>query len=584
MASIAGVAYRGFGRASRALLALLYGGNPSRLKDALVAAGIRLYYEAYLSVVFLSLVLSIVLTGIVVYLTGFIPLLAIPFIVLAIGYALPFIKAQDRASKLDMEAPFVAAYISVMATGGLSPYSSLRRLISCDLLPHTSRAAKLMEIDVRLNGMDPVTAIERSAEKLPSKEYKEFLLGYVYTLRTGGDVIHYLTAKTETMFRDLATRIKAYGERAAILMETYIAIIILSTLGLGIVYLMSIGFRGFWQGGFSAENFLMYSYLIVPIISVLFIYLADLSSFQEPIHEAAPYKVFMATAPALLFLVMGMFIVYVIPELSQVSPVFQALTGFISMLCAALNLESGFEPALGLGLALILPTLPAAIAHSYYTSRRGRGLARDVTNFLRDLTEARKTGASPESCIQQLSTRPYGRFSKYLKVVNKQLRWGQPLGVIYRTLRSRIKSWFALINLYFMVDAIEVGGGSPETLETMARFGEMLSSIEKEKSATLRPLMIMPYIGSAIMVFSTLLTIEFMRSTVVSMTRFPIPFNQIVMTIVPALVFQSYLMGLVAGKMSAGSVSAGFKHSIILTAISLLTVATIHPIVGLMQR
>jgi flagellar protein FlaJ len=61
--------------------------------------------------------------------------------VLLIGYALPVVKAQDRASKLDVEAPFVAAYVSVMATGGLSPYASLKRLKSCDLLPNTSKMA-----------------------------------------------------------------------------------------------------------------------------------------------------------------------------------------------------------------------------------------------------------------------------------------------------------------------------------------------------------------------------------------------------------------------------------------------------------
>ncbi|MEM2570052.1 MAG: type II secretion system F family protein, partial [Candidatus Bathyarchaeia archaeon] len=240
------------------------------------------------------------------------------------------------------------------------------------------------------------------------------------------------------------------------------------------------------------------------------------------------------------------------------------------------SLELGFEPSLGMGIALIISTIPAASSHSYYNRRRGRSIFREVTNFLRDMTEARKTGASPEACINQLSARPYGEFSKHLKIVARQLRWGQPFRVMYETLRKRISSWFALINLYLLVDATEVGGGSPETLETMARFGEMQASLEKEKMTALRPLIIMPYIGSAIMVFSTLVTINFMYSAVMSISRVAIPFKQIVITIVPALVFQSYLMGIVTGKVSTGNVSAGFRHAIILTIITLLTMVSMR--------
>lgn len=572
MASFTGLAYQGFSWLSKALMMMLYAGRPSKLRDSLEAAGIKIYPEAYLSVVGFFLIVSAAASAIIAWLTGFLLILMAPIIVLLLGYTLPSIKAQDRASKLDMEAPFMAAYISVMATGGLSPYSSLKRLKNCELLPHTSKTARLMEVDVHLKGMDPVAAIEKSAEKVPSKEYKEFLMGYVHTLRTGGDVVHYLLTRTETMFRDLATKIRAFGERAALLLESYVAIMILSTLGISIVYLTSIAFQGYWQGGFTAENFLLYAYIIVPVLSILFIYLSDLSSFQEPIYETAPYKIFAASLPLMIFLLLEMFFIYLVPELALALPFTDQFKGFLTFLRSIFSLELGFEPSLGMGIALIVSTIPAALSHSYYNHRRGRSIVREVTNFLRDMTEARKTGASPEACIDQLSARPYGEFSKHLKIVARQLRWGQPFRVVYETLRKKISSWFALINLYLLVDATEVGGGSPETLETMARFGEMQASFEKEKMAALRPLIIMPYIGSAIMVFSTLVTINFMYSAVMSISRVAIPFKQIVITIVPALVFQSYLMGIVTGKVSTGNVSAGFRHAIILTTITLLTI------------
>ena len=550
---------------------LLYGGDSSKLRDNLEAAGIRIYPEAYLSVVGFFLILSTIASILTIWLTNFFFAAAIPFIILLLGYSLPSIKAQDRASKLDMEAPFMAAYITVMATGGLSPYASLKRLKRCELLPHTSKMASQMELDVQLKGTDPVAAIEKSAEQAPSREYKDFLVGYVHTLRTGGDVVHYLLTRTETMFRDLAAKLRAFGERAAMLLEAYIAVTVLSTLGISIVYLTSIAFQGYWQGGFTSENFLLYAYILVPTLSILFIYLSDLSSFQEPIYETAPYKIFLASSPLLIFLLVTMFFPYLLPELRML-PFIKPFTDFLTHLREMLDLELGFEPTLGLGIALLAGTIPAAIAHSYYNRRRGRSIVNEVTSFLRDMTEARKTGASPESCITQLSKRPYGSFTKHLKIAARQIRWGRPFRMIYETLKKRISSWFALINLYLLVDATEVGGGSPETLETLARFGEMQASLEKEKMAALRPLMIMPYVGSAILVFSTLITVNFMHSAVFSISRHTIPYVQLITMIVPTLVLQSYLTGIVAGKVSSGNVSAGFRHAIILTVITLIMV------------
>ncbi|MEM2607425.1 MAG: type II secretion system F family protein, partial [Candidatus Bathyarchaeia archaeon] len=571
MVSFTGLTYQSFWWLSNILIKIFYGGNSSRLRDSLEAAGIRIYPEAYLSLIGLFLVISVAASAALIWLTGLYPIAIVPIIILLIGYALPSVKAQDRASKLDMEAPFMAAYVSVMATGGLSPYSSLKRLKGCELLPHTSKTAKQIDIDVHLKGMDPIAAIEKSSERAPSKEYKEFLLGYVYTLRAGGDVVHYLLTRTEMMFRDLAAKIRIFGERAAMLLESYVAIIILGTLGISIVYLTSIAFRGYWQGGFTAENFLLYSYILVPVLSIIFIYLSDLSSFNEPTYETMPYRIFMASLPIMSILIFTMVLPYLTPELALI-PLIKQFKDLLTSLRVLLDIEQGLEPSLGMGIALIAGTVPAAVAHSYYERRRGRKVVNEVTNFLRDMTEARKTGASPEACITQLSSRPYGAFSRHLRIVARQLRWGQPIRVIYETLKRRISSWFALINLYLLVDAIEIGGGSSETLETMARFGEMQASLEKEKMAALRPLIIMPYIGAALMVLSTIVMINFMRSAVMSIARAMIPFTQILVTIVPALVFQSYIMGIVTGKVSTGNVSAGFRHAVILTLIAMFSI------------
>jgi flagellar protein FlaJ len=300
-----------------------------------------------------------------------------------------------------------------------------------------------------------------------------------------------------------------------------------------------------------------------------FIYLADAQQVHEPVSEWGPYKVFMATLPVMFFMLITMFFPFLSPDMTP--PFAKPFMDFIVFLRQTLGLERGFEASLGLGLALIVGNAPAAYAHSHY-ARRGKGLEGEITNFLRDFTETRKTGASPESCMENLAGRNYGRFTKHLSVASRQIRWGLPFKTIYETLRNKIRSWLALINLYLMVDAIEVGGGTPETMETLTRFSELLSSQEKEKKEMLKPLLIMPYIGAAILLFSTVIFLSFTRTVLYSYAHQAIPFSQFATIIVPPLVLQAYLTGIVTGKISSTTVSAGFKHAVILVTLALVLI------------
>lgn len=565
-----GFCYQHFRGLGRVLARLFYSNGRIRLEEVLEDAGLKIYPEAYYSLMGFLTVLSALVAAPVIYLTGLVPLASTPLIVILLGYMVPKVLAYDRASKLDVEVPFAGTYISVMATGGLSPYQSLRKLKGCELLPHISRAAREIEVDVELKGLDPVTAMERSALHLPSRSYRDLMLGYASATRSGADVIHFLLAQTETMFRDLAAKVRAFGDRAGILMESYIAIIILSTLSLSVIFMTSMAFSEFWAGFFTAENYLLYAYLLVPGLSILFIYLSDAAQLQNPINEWGPYKVYLATLPLMFLLAASMFLPFTSLSTSPLAPPFtRPLTELVVSLRMLLGLEKGYEAAIGLALTLMIGTLPAAYAHSHY-SKRGRGLEEDIANFLRDLTETRKTGASPEKCIELLSRRSYGRFSRHLRTAARQIRWGLPFKVIYESFRARVRSWLALINVYLLVDAIEVGGGTPETLETLTGFSEMLISIEKEKAAMLRPLMMMPYIGAGILLASTTIFLGFMRFVLYSFGRQAIPFTQFLSLLLPPLVLQAYLTGLVTGKISTGVLSSGFKHAVILSAAALI--------------
>jgi flagellar protein FlaJ len=569
--TLTGFTYQYFRWIGNIFARLFYSNKKFKLEETLEVAGLKIYPDAYFSLIgFIFIVVLIALIPIAI-LTGLFPLLLAPLLVIPIGSFIPKIMASDRAAKLDIEVPFAGAYISVMATGGLSPYNSLKKLSHSKLMPNLAKSVRDIEIEVEIKGLDPVTAMEKSAKNMPSKEYKNLLLGYASTLRTGGDVIHYLSNRTETMFNDLSIKVRSFGDRAAALMESYIAMSILVTLSLTIIYMVSIAFSSYWAGGFTPETFMLYSYFLVPTMSIAFIYMADSQQIHEPVSEWGAYKVFAATSPIMILLVLLMFVPFAFPYIGL--PFAQPVVDFIVWLRTAIGLERGYEAAVGMAIALLVGTIPSAIAHNYY-AKRGKGVEHDIALFLRDLTETRKTGASPEKCIENLAGRNYGAFTHHLTVAGRQIRWGLPFKVIYDTFSEKIKSWMGLINIYILVDAIEVGGGTPETLETVTGFSEKLSSLEKEKQAALRPLIIMPYIGAGILLFSTIIFMGFMRTILDAFSQTSMPFAEFATLILPPLVLQAYLTGLVTGKIGTGAASSGFKHAVILVllAVGLMTI------------
>ncbi|RLG59947.1 hypothetical protein DRN86_03455, partial [Candidatus Geothermarchaeota archaeon] len=303
--------------------------------------------------------------------------------------------------------------------------------------------------------------------------------------------------------------------------------------------------------------------------SISFLYIADVLQPKYPTTDWRPYKVFFACTPLMAFLLTGMFLSFIMPEAFMYNPVFRPLASFVDYLTTQLlKLDPGFNAAVGGALALIISTLPAAVMDTII-SMRTKKIEKGMISFLRDLVEVRKSGTSPEKSIQYLSNRDYGILTKHLKVIGRQLGWGVPIRKVLEFFYSRVKSWVARITVYLLVEAIDVGGGSPETLEALASFGEMIDSVEREKEMTLRPLLLIPYIGTVVFIASIIILLSFTQTTM-AIAHMTVALTPTIQMLTAPMVFHVFLVGLVAGKISGSRVSNGFKHAILLLTIMLI--------------
>lgn len=557
LSSLEGWSHRLFGRISPKFLS-----NVFEFKDELQKAGMKIYPETYISLMFFLAFLTLPVTGIAIvllYFTRWIPLIMLvptPVLVMIGFMVVPMMKAGERARTLEREMPFAAAYITVMATGGISPYMSVKRLSKVDLMPAMRKEAREVIKDVEIFGMDPLSALDKAAKTNPLDVFRDFISGYASTVITGGDVTHFLERKTEDIFKTRSARIKVAAERLGMLLESFIIIMVLMSLCFYILFsvesIYSISGISLYSG------LILYTYVFTPVLSIVFIYLAHDMQPKTPITDWRPYKAYAISSSAAVLVLL-------------------LLTGFFGLIQAPFL--DAIEGVIGLptavAIALIISVAPPAIIQGRI-SRRRLGIERGIANFLRDLTEIRKTGLAPEKCIESLSKRDYGEFSKELKKIASQLSWGIPLRHVFMDFVRRTKSWLSQVVIFLLVEAIDVGGGTISMIESLTRFNQMTQEVEREKKMNVRPYILIPYFAAILLTATTLMVLIFLTKTVslAGVVKVDLEFVSMIFTI--SVIVHSYTIGLVAGKISEESIAAGFKHSALLVVITLLA-ATFVP-------
>jgi flagellar protein FlaJ len=546
------LSFRLFGGASPTFLKNIY-----QFKPLLERARIKIYPETYASMMFLLAALTIpvsVISLALLLIFGFMPLLfLIPFpLYICAGFLLyPMSKASDRATGLEREMPFAAAYVSVMASGGIAPYSSFKRLSKVELMPAMQSEAKEIIKDVEIFGIDPLTALGTAAKKNPLDIFRDFISGYASTVIIGGDIGHFLERKAEEIFKARALRVKAAAERLGMLLETFIIVMVMMSLCFYILFSVD----SIYSTGVSIySGIILYTYLFTPLLSIMFIYLAHSMQPKTPIIEMRPYKVFGICSVVAVAL-------------------FMLLTGFLGYIDipGITYLQTVIDLPIALAISLFVATAPAALVHMKLASKKA-SLESGMTSFLRDLTEVRKTGLSPEKCIESLANRDYGAFTKELRKISSEISWGIPIKRVMTDFLNRTRSWMTQIVMFLLVETIDVGGGTIPMIESLARFNNLTQEVEKEKKMTVRPYIFMPYLAAILLVATTTMMLGFTTATIniVPNQASQTDVSGLTTIFITAVIFHSYIIGIVAGKISEESVSAGFKHAALLVVIAVI--------------
>jgi len=238
-------------------------------------------------------------------------------------------------------------------------------------------------------------------------------------------------------------------------------------------------------------------------------------------------------------------------------------------------------------MALVLIAMTAAPAYfSSKYSRERRQIEKKLPDFIDDVSEGRKIGLPPEEAIERLGdSSTYSALSRHVQKMAAQLSWGVSLKKVIANFSKNINSWVAKAVGTLMLEVVEVGGGTMQGFEQMASFTRKVSDVEAQGRSQLRSYVLIAYIGGMMLIMTTFIMVLLLsQGSALGVKGISVGFlstsKGTLDSLVAAGMFESWVIGLVAGKMGEGSIAEGFKHALVLVVMNVVALVVVGPFVG----
>lgn len=277
--------FRGFATVLFGEIVDKYGSSLEIIKNNLPKANMKIAFRTYVSMMFLftlfvyfgSLV-TVILAMQIIHLSLLLAIAYILFVPITIAIIsillfafYPIQKSSTRRKSIEANLPFVLTHMGAIAESGIPPYVIFRLISQFEEYGEISKEMGKIVRNIDTFGIDPLTAVKEVAEKCPSDDFKEILMGFVTTTESGGSVKVFLkSAGTQALFEWRIKRQK-FVEQLSAYAEFYTGILIAAPLF--IIALFSV--LNQIQPNISGYNILdlmkLSIYLIIPIVNVTFL-------------------------------------------------------------------------------------------------------------------------------------------------------------------------------------------------------------------------------------------------------------------------------------------------------------------------
>lgn len=346
-------------------------------------------------------------------------------------YQMPFILVKSyigaRRRRTEKEYPFFVAYVTTMVTSGLNLYQALVRLASTkgrELLRGFSEEGRYLRSLVEHQGYPEIKALEKYATLHPNDEVRNFVLGYVYQVQMGGKIALYLEQKLSEAIDITKRKLELTMRYILLLTEIAIMILVVPTMP------MMLGFILSPESVFTVV--VLYMTAIIPVVGLLFYNAATM--VQPPYRNKYVFKYVPSMIGALVGLVLS--------------------TVFLR---------------LDIAVATAATIAAGAIGHYIEFLRQQRifsDIEKALPNIFRDLAELRNLMSIPEA-IRKMAGMNYPSGIK-----NTIVSWARQrdLGIKLSEQPLSSPSWFMKFTQFLVGEIEECGGGTPQLFRLLMNF------------------------------------------------------------------------------------------------------------------
>lgn len=570
-----------------------------QLRRALRMAHIPVAYPAYLRQVILATAgaAAVYLAGIA-YLThaGYRILLfsVVPdavtkivlFLILIAGvsgalYCYPFLVAQGRKTKIDLDLPYAITYMEALSTT-MTLYEVIRKVYEeMDLFGEVSKEFGMIVRDVELFGEDLHTAMKNIQRTTPSPNLADFFNDLALLSDSGGDITAFLGARSG-FFRDVAEREQEMAlQTIEIMAEVYVTAFVAGPIVIMIMILSQnlasqsdlAGWMPLITLGIPAGAIVMIGilYTLLPAENLQISRQErgdrERLDIPDPGGDVDPrlIKALKARNRTL-----GIMKALRQPFRHYISNYDWSLV--LAMLCGggatALLLLGYFDAwfpmyTLEVGVCAIVcvSLFPVMIA---YEGRRWyvNSVERQMPEFLRELADMKDIGMTLQSAIHRIANTKLGLLSSELQITSEEIRRGVSIGNALVRMEERIGLVSVKRAISLVVKASEITDHLRETLMVAISDFEHYLKMKRERFNSAFTYIAVVYLSFGVYLYTALeLNTRFVSSFTAFDVALDIAGNTTDMFHV-AIILGAF-SGIMAGQLSANSILSGFKHSII---------------------
>jgi flagellar protein FlaJ len=217
-------------------------------------------------------------------------------------------------------------------------------------------------------------------------------------------------------------------------------------------------------------------------------------------------------------------------------------------------------------IAVITAVSPPTFLN-YVDYKWRRAVDEHLPDLFRSIVQAQETGMTLPQALEEASKRDYGPLTTELKQMNAQISWGLSFEEALQALSSRMDTLLVQRTVPLITEASHSGGHVEKVFDPTGKFIQTTILLDKERRNQTRPYVSIIYVAFFVFILTIILLF---KSFFVEVGGSPI-LGEAVMTpgemqqlFFHMTIIQAFFGGLVAGKMSEGTINAGLKHSLIL--------------------